>query len=129
MDEYDVRPRQPRQSFEAFSGGNQQKLVLAKWLQLDPVVLLSHEPTQGVDVGARGQILGRLRQIADGGAAVVVASAEYEELAELSDRVLVFRHGRLIAELAGKTITHERILERCFAVDDPMALATAQADA
>ena len=123
MDDFDVRPRNPDQRFGFFSGGNQQKLVLAKWLELALSVLLLHEPTQGVDIGARGQILNRLRQIADQGAAVIVAGAEYQELAELCDRVLVFRRGALIAELAGDAVTHERILERCFAPEAPVVQA------
>src|SRR4029077_3313262 len=110
-------------AFTAFSGGNQQKLVLAKWLQVAPPVLLPPHAAPGGDVGARGQILGRLRQIADSGAAVVVASSEYDELAQLCDRVLVFRRGRLISTLVGDAITHERILERCFAVEEAARVA------
>jgi ribose transport system ATP-binding protein len=77
------------------------------------VVLLA-EPTQGVDVGARREILARIRQLADQGAAVVIASSEHADLANLCNRVIVFRRGRVADELGGDDLTEERILERCL---------------
>ena len=121
MDAFDVRPRLPTAQFASFSGGNQQKLVIAKWLELEPKVLLLHEPAQGVDVGSRREILRRVRVAANAGAVTILASAEYEDLARLCDRVLVFRRGRIVSELSGSTLTHERILERCFAVPQSAA--------
>jgi ribose transport system ATP-binding protein len=112
MDEFDVRPRTPQQRFASFSGGNQQKLVLAKWLARNPPVLLLHEPTQGVDIGARKDIFAKIRAAADQGSAVLIASAEYEDLANLCDRVLVVRRGKVVGELAGERLTHERILDQ-----------------
>jgi ribose transport system ATP-binding protein len=117
MNAYGVVPPEPVRRFGAFSGGNQQKLIIAKWLENEPAVLLLHEPAQGVDVGARRQILKRVREIADSGTPVVVASAEYEDLAQVCDRVLIFRHGRISGELAGHSLTHERILERLLRED------------
>lgn len=111
MDAFDVRPRAPRQRFSSFSGGNQQKLVLAKWLARRPRVLLMHEPTQGVDIGARRDIFAKIRAAADEGSAVLIASAEYEDLANLCDRVLVIRHGKVVSELSGDRLTHERVLD------------------
>lgn len=111
MDEFDVRPRQPRLRFENFSGGNQQKALLAKWLVRKPRVLLMHEPTQGVDIGARRDIFAKIRRAADEGAAVLIASAEYEDLANLCDRVLVFRRGKVLGELARTNLTHQRLLD------------------
>src|SRR5699024_2171827 len=82
----------PQQSaghlLQAFSGGNQQKILLAKWLRLKPSVLLLDEPTQGVDVGAQAEIRALLHEAAEAGAAFVVASSDTRELAELCDRVL-----------------------------------------
>ena len=79
-----------------------------------PTILLLHEPTQGVDIGSRKQILQIIAQVAAAGAAVVVASAEYDELAHLCHRVLIFRHGRIARELAGDELTKTRIAEQCY---------------
>jgi ribose transport system ATP-binding protein len=114
MNAFNVNPAQPAKRFGEFSGGNQQKLILAKWFELSPRVLLLAEPTQGVDVGARREILARVREVADSGAGVVIASSEYEDLAHLCDRVLIFRRGRIADELRGERLTHEMILERCL---------------
>ena len=113
--EYDVRPPDPRLPYESLSGGNQQKALLAKWLQANPRVIFLHEPTQGVDVGARGQIFTMLGKAAnDGGACVVVASSDYEQLASVCDRVLVLVRGRVGAEISGAEVTKERIAEQVY---------------
>ena len=114
MSELAVVPRDPTKPFGTFSGGNQQKLVMAKWLGSDPTILLLHEPVQGVDVGARHDILERLRQLAAGGTSIVIASAEYQDLAEVCHRVLIFRHGAIRTELRGAEVTHEGVLAACF---------------
>ena len=114
LDQYDVRPRDPSLPISALSGGNQQKALIAKWLQTEPRLLLLHEPTQGVDIGARGQIWDVVRASADAGRSVVCASADHEQLAALCDRVLVFARGRVIAELSGADVTKDRITERCL---------------
>lgn len=114
LEKFNIRPSDPSKRFIEFSGGNQQKVVLAKWLETSPSVLLLHEPTQGVDVGARRQILASIRAAADRGAAVLIASTEYEDMAHLCDRVLIFRRGSMISELDGHDLTHERVLELCF---------------
>jgi ribose transport system ATP-binding protein len=115
MRRFDVRPPLPDRPVSAFSGGNQQKIVLGKWLQRDPRVLLLHEPTQGVDAGAKKEILEIVKGVAAAGAAVVIASAEYEQLASVCHRVLVLRDGRVESELAGADVTEDRILELCHA--------------
>ncbi len=114
MDEYDVRPRDPSLPISSLSGGNQQKSLIAKWLQTAPRLLLLHEPTQGVDVGARGQIWDVVRASAQAGRSVVCASADHEQLAALCDRVLVVARGRVVAELTGDAVTKDRITERCL---------------
>jgi ribose transport system ATP-binding protein len=114
MERYDVRPRDPRASYGTLSGGNQQKALMAKWLQIEPKLLLLHEPTQGVDVGAREQIYDVVRTSAAQGRSVLVASADHEQLAAVCDRVLVFGRGRVVSELRGSDVTKDRITEQCF---------------
>jgi ribose transport system ATP-binding protein len=114
LDRFDVRPAEPDRLLATLSGGNQQKALLGKWLQTNPSVLLLHEPTQGVDIGSRKQILQIIAQVAAAGAAVLVASAEYEELAHLCHRVLIFRHGHIVRELLGDGLTETRIAEQCY---------------
>lgn len=115
MATFDVRPAEPGFDYGSLSGGNQQKALLAKWLQMAPSLILLHEPTQGVDVGARQQIFATIRQAADDGASVVCASSDYEQLALICDRVLVFGRGRVGRELTGSEITKDRIAEQCYA--------------
>jgi ribose transport system ATP-binding protein len=91
------------------SGGNQQKVVLAKWLRRRPSVLLLDEPSQGVDVGAKATIHALARDIAVGGATVVIASSDDAELCDTCDRVLVMRDGRIVAEAGTDRLTAEEI--------------------
>lgn len=109
-DAYDVRPRDPRLLFGRLSGGNQQKVVLAKWLQTAPDLLLLHEPTQGVDIGARQQIFETVRAAAQDHV-VLCASSDHDQLARLCDRVLILWRGQIAAELSGKDLTKARITE------------------
>lgn len=116
LDKYDVRPRDPDRPYQTLSGGNQQKVLFAKWLQTRPALLFLHEPTQGVDVGARQEIFRVIRQAAGEGAAVVCVSSDYEVLATVCDRVVVFGRGNRLRELQGEEITKERIIEQCYAL-------------
>lgn len=106
----DVQPPLLDRRMEKFSGGNQQKAVLARWLRTDPRVLLLDEPTQGVDVGAKAAIYARIADAAAQGMAVLVASSDAEELTHLCDRVLVMRAGSISTELAGSSLTEERLV-------------------
>jgi len=99
MERYDVRPRNPLLRSSKFSGGNQQKLVLAREASLEPQVLLVGQPTRGVDIGAIEFIHGRLRALRDAGGAVLVVSSELDEILALSDRVIVMNAGRIAGEL------------------------------
>ena len=99
MERYDVRPRNPTLRSSKFSGGNQQKLVLAREAMLQPQVLLVGQPTRGVDIGAIEFIHGRLRAMRDAGGAVLVVSSELDEILGLSDRVIVMNAGRIAGEL------------------------------
>jgi ribose transport system ATP-binding protein len=105
----DIRPRQPDAPFTSLSGGNQQKVVLAKWLRMRPRVLLLDEPTQGVDVQAKAIIHELARDAAAGGAAVVIASSDDAELCECCDRVLVVRDGRIAGELRDDAINRHEL--------------------
>ncbi len=116
LERFDVRPPDPRLKYESLSGGNQQKAMLAKWLQTKPSLLLLHEPTLGVDVGARQQIFQLTRTAAADGTAVVCVSTDYEQLAAVCDRVVVFGRGRVARELTGDQVTKERIAEECYRV-------------
>ncbi len=113
--QFGVEPSDPRATPLQLSGGNQQRAVLAKWLQLSPRLLLLHEPTQGVDVRARQDIFRLLRGAADEGMTVICASSDHEQLGALCDRVLVFRDGRPSTELCGSHVTKEHISEACLA--------------
>jgi len=111
---FDVRPPRPELTYESLSGGNQQKALLAKWLQTEPKVIFLHEPTQGVDVGARVQIFQMLSEAARAGASVLVASSDNEQLAAICDRVVVLARGRIAVEISGDEITKERIGEQVY---------------
>jgi ABC-type sugar transport system ATPase subunit len=105
-----VRPAEPERTLALFSGGNQQKIVLAKWLRNSPGVLLLDEPTQGVDVGAKAAIYELIVQAAADGTAVVIASSDTEELTRLCDRVLVLRDGNVVAEVAHESLSETRLV-------------------
>jgi rhamnose transport system ATP-binding protein len=95
----------------SLSGGNQQKVVLGKWLAVQPRILLCDEPTRGVDVGAKAEIYRLLRGLADSGVGVLLASSELPEVLGMCDRILVLREGRLVAELDGAVATEELIMQ------------------
>jgi ribose transport system ATP-binding protein len=109
MERLDVRPPVPDRAFSSFSGGNQQKIVLAKWLSTEPRVLVLDEPTQGVDAGAKHDILELVVNAAAGGVTVLMCSGDYEQLANVCDEVIVLRDGSVTARLHGDDITEERI--------------------
>ena len=97
------------------SGGNQQKVVIARWLASRPKVLILDEPTRGVDVGARAEIHHLIRDLAKEGMAGLVISSEPEELPDLCDRALVMAEGRIVGELAGEALTRQRIIAASYA--------------
>jgi ribose transport system ATP-binding protein len=107
---FDVNPPAPAAEVQQLSGGNQQKVVLARWFHLDKPLVVLEEPTAGVDVGAKRQIYGVLRERAEAGTALIVVSTDFEEVATVCTRVLVFRNGLIAAELTGPDITVQRLL-------------------
>jgi ABC-type sugar transport system ATPase subunit len=110
-----IAMRGPEQPVRDLSGGNQQKVVLAKWLLRGGEVFLFDEPTHGVDVEAKEELYDLLEELAAEGKAVVFVSSEFSELVGVCHRVLVLSDGRLVGELVGDEITESAILERCYA--------------
>jgi ribose transport system ATP-binding protein len=106
-----VRPRDPRLPVGALSGGNQQKVVLAKWLTRTPRVFIMNEPTRGMDVGAKEEVLGVIARLRRQGVAILLITTEPETLLAVADRALVMRRGRITATLAGATLTKEALLK------------------
>jgi ABC-type uncharacterized transport system ATPase subunit len=103
IDKYDIRPPNPFLKTANFSGGNQQKIVLAREMERDPEVLVIGQPTRGVDVGAIEFIHKRIIEMRDAGKAVLLVSVELDEIRGLSDRVLVMFDGRIVGECAPET--------------------------
>jgi putative multiple sugar transport system ATP-binding protein len=92
------------------SGGNQQKVVLSKWLFAEPLVLILDEPTRGIDVGAKFEIYGLINELADMGKGVIMISSEMPELLGMCDRIYVMNEGAFLGELAAEEASQERIM-------------------
>ena len=119
---YDIRPPDPSRLVSQLSGGNQQKTVLAKWMESRPRILLLHEPTQGVDVGARTEIRALVKDAClDRGMGVVWVGTDFEELAEMCDQVLVLGGGRVVKSIRGDELTKS-------AIDEAVLRTTANRD-
>jgi ribose transport system ATP-binding protein len=106
-----IRPPNVRALLGSLSGGNQQKVALAKWLTYPTKVLVLSEPTKGMDVGAKDDVVKIVRGLRDKGLAIVVVSAEPETVLSLADRVVVMKKGRIVREFASETISKDRLLE------------------
>lgn len=115
--EFDIRAASPMMEAGALSGGNQQKLLLAKTMLTEPDIIIVDEPTRGIDIGTKQQIYHFVRRLAAEGKGVIVISSELQEVIGLSDRVLVMRLGRLEGELAGAAITEEGIVRLAMGLD------------
>jgi ABC-type sugar transport system ATPase subunit len=102
-----IRAESPRQLAGRLSGGNQQKVVIAKWLARGARIFLFDEPTRGIDVGAKAEVFQVMDELARSGAAIVMVSSELPELLQVSDRILVMRQGRIAGELPGRTTQEE----------------------
>jgi ribose transport system ATP-binding protein len=107
----DIRTPSANQLVELLSGGNQQKVVLGKWLSLQPRVLLMDEPTRGIDVGAKQEIYRLMEQLAEQGVAILFVSSEMEEILQMSDRTLVIHEGRLAGELDREHLREEAVMQ------------------
>jgi ribose transport system ATP-binding protein len=112
----DVRPLEvPDRALEGFSGGNQQKILFAKWLRTEPFVFLLDEPTQGVDIGAKARLHHELVETAAAGAAVVISSSDVDELAAICTRVVIMRAGRVVRQLTKAELTVPNISRAALA--------------
>jgi ribose transport system ATP-binding protein len=109
-----VRHASTSQPIAELSGGNQQKVVIGRWLRRDVRVWLLDEPTRGVDVAARRSIYALLRERAAAGAAILVASSDYEELATLCDRIVVLSRGEVAGEFTPETLTPAAFMAAAF---------------
>ena len=107
---YDVRPRAPEQAIETLSGGNQQKVVIGKWLEFATKVLILEEPTVGIDVGSKAEIYAFLIGVLKRGVSVLMISTDFEEIANVCHRALVFNRGRIVAEILQDQLTVPQIL-------------------
>ena len=125
MERVDVRARGTGTKVITLSGGNQQKVLFAKWLFRPPRVFIADEPTRGVDVGAKRAIYGLIRSLSDEGMAVLLISSEHEEILGLAHRVLVMRAGRVVAEFDQDTMNEDAILRAAFAVESSAKAASA----
>ena len=119
---FGIRARGPRQIVKQLSGGNQQKVVLAKWLATEPRILIMDEPTRGIDVGAKAEIHALMSALAARGLGILMISSELPEVLGMSDRVLVMNDGRIVAEFDRAHATAE-------AVGAAMTLANASGEA
>jgi ribose transport system ATP-binding protein len=121
IDEYGIRTAGDRALMSSLSGGNQQKVVLARWMRRTPRLLLLDEPTQGVDVGARADAYALIRAAVRDGAAAILVSSDFEELADMSDRVLVLSGGRITDEVQGPHIDRHVLTEMVFTAKEAEA--------
>jgi ABC-type sugar transport system ATPase subunit len=118
VEDIQIRPADPEILAESLSGGNQQKVVVGKWLLTNPKLVIFDEPTRGIDVGAKAEIYQRIRDLTYDGVGVVMASSELPELVGMSDRILVFHEGRVAGEVARKDFSEEAIMRLATATDE-----------
>ena len=111
MDSIHIKTSSVRKEAEFLSGGNQQKVVIAKWLFAGMEILMLDEPTRGIDVGAKYEIYCLMDELVKQGKSIILISSEMPEIVSLCDRVLVMNDGQIKAELAGEDINSENILE------------------
>ena len=105
-----IKARSPKVRAGNLSGGNQQKVVLAKWLALSPRVLIFDEPTRGIDVGAKAEIYALIRELAHQGVSIIVISSEMEEVLHISDRIAVMHEGRITSILEREQFSDEAVM-------------------
>ena len=111
IDQMKIKTPGGDQAVRYLSGGNQQKVVLGKWLALSPKILLLDEPTRGVDIGAKQEIYALMEALSDKGVAILFVSSEMEEILGMSDRTLVMHEGKITGELSSKELSEEAIMQ------------------
>jgi ribose transport system ATP-binding protein len=109
--QFDIRPADPEALVATLSGGNQQKVVLARWLMANCKLLILEEPTAGIDIGAKSEVYSSLGPLLDAGGAVLLVSSDFEEVAQIASRAVVFHAGRIAAELCQGDLTQEVLTE------------------
>lgn len=124
MDDVQIRPADPNIATVNLSGGNQQKVVVGKWLMANPRLVIFDEPTRGIDVGAKAEIYMRIRELTRQGIGVIMASSELPELIGMCDRILVFHEGRISGELARVDFSEEEIMRLSTSCEAPLASET-----
>src|SRR5207302_6543057 len=110
IDWLQIRIGAPGDAVSTLSGGNQQKVVLAKWLMTEPNILMLNDPTRGIDVGTKQELYQLFRKLADAGTSILFYSTDYDELIGCCDRVLILYGGRIARELVGDEITETNIV-------------------
>jgi ribose transport system ATP-binding protein len=110
INELDIDPPLPHREVVYFSGGNQQKIVLARWMSTGSRILICDEPTRGIDVGAKAEVFALLGRLAERGTAILMISSEPKELAGMADRTLIMRNGAITGELSRQELSHEALL-------------------
>jgi ribose transport system ATP-binding protein len=105
-----LRPNDPDLPVEALSGGNQQKVVVGRWLATGRKLLVAEDPTAGVDIGARADIYRLIARALDAGLAVIVVSTDFEEIAHICHRALIFSRGKIVSELTGDALTTQAVI-------------------
>ena len=120
-----LSPNDPALSVEALSGGNQQKVVVARWLETGRKLLICEDPTDGVDVGAKAEIYALLNAAAVAGVGIIIVSTDFEEVAAICQCAIVFSQGRIVAELSGPSLTTDELIQTAGASN----LATARSAA
>jgi len=124
-EELGIKVASVSQSVGALSGGNQQKVLIARWLTRSLRLLVLDELSRGVDVGARAEIHQIVRRLAGEGTAIIAISSETEELVEFCDRIVVLAEGRVVGEVRGDPMSHAQVLSLCYARDENVLEATA----
>lgn len=119
IDRMDIRPADPARLIQTLSGGNQQKVILGRWLCRDPKVLILDEPTQGIDIGTKAQIYRLVMDLAAQGKGIILISSELFEIVNLADRILVVRDGRIAGEVPGPGTDVDALFAAC--VGEPIA--------
>ncbi|MFW6184845.1 MAG: ATP-binding cassette domain-containing protein, partial [Chloroflexota bacterium] len=110
-----------QQEARELSGGNQQKVVLTKWLETDPRILILDEPTRGIDVGTKTAVHRLMRELSRQGVGILMISSELPEILGMSDRILVMREGRISGEFTHEEATQEKLMSVATSADTPVA--------
>jgi ABC-type sugar transport system ATPase subunit len=114
-----IDPPRPRMLIDNLSGGNQQKVIVGRWLAAQPKVLIFDEPTRGIDIGTKSQIYRLIMKLAEEGRGIILISSELIEVAKLADRILVVRDGRLVKEIPGPLDDVDLLFDACAQKKEP----------